>query len=385
MRTQVTRVARSAASRLTVVTAALAPVSALLALVTALLVPAATVLAVVLVAAAPAAAAPSAAASADPTPSPSSSAVPALTLTASPTGVVAGRAAVLTAALGRPGLAGQALELSAEAAGASAFTPLAGATTGADGHAVFSESSAVTTTYRVDFAGAAGWAPASAETTVAVAPRVTLTGPGAVFGWREIALKVAVSAPRPGANVVLQLRRGHVWTTQQKLVLGADSTVVARFRATRLGSFAYRVTIAADAACLAGASAAVVVRVKSPNTYHVPIAPAHFIVVDKSQYRLYYLEHGWVVRVFDCVLGRPALPTPLGHFHIYAKDPHMGGPYGPRRMRYLGLFAIHGTDEPWLLHRFPRNYSHGCTRLSDAHILWLYPRCPVGTPVWNVP
>jgi len=52
MRTQVTRVARSAASRLTVVTAALAPVSALLALVTALLVPAATVLAVVLVAAA---------------------------------------------------------------------------------------------------------------------------------------------------------------------------------------------------------------------------------------------------------------------------------------------------------------------------------------------
>jgi lipoprotein-anchoring transpeptidase ErfK/SrfK len=344
------------------VTAALAPVSALLALVTALLVPAATVLAVVLVAAAPAAAAPSAAASADPTPSPSSSAVPALTLTASPTGVVAGRAAVLTAALGRPGLAGQALELSAEAAGASAFTPLAGATTGADGHAVFSESPAVTTTYRVDFAGAAGWAPASAETTVAVAPRVTLTGPGAVFGWREIALKVAVSAPRPGANVVLQLRRG-----------------------TRLGSFAYRVTIAADAACLAGASAVVVVRVKSPNTYHVPIAPAHFIVVDKSQYRLYYLEHGWVVRVFDCVLGRPALPTPLGHYHIYAKDPHMGGPYGPRRMRYLGLFAIHGTDEPWLLHRFPRNYSHGCTRLSDAHILWLYPRCPVGTPVWNVP
>ena len=97
------------------------------------------------------------------------------------------------------------------------------------------------------------------------------------------------------------------------------------------------------------------------------------------------LEHGWVVRVFDCVLGRPALPTPLGHFRIYAKDPHMGGPYGPRRMRYLGLYAIHGTDEPWLLHRFPRNYSHGCTRLSDAHILWLYPRCPVGTPVWNVP
>jgi hypothetical protein len=63
----------------------------------------------------------------------------------------------------------------------------------------------------------------------------------------------------------------------------------------------------------------------------------------------------------------------------------MSGPYGPRRMRYKGLFAIHGTDEPWLLSRFPRNYSHGCTRLSNAHIRWLFAHCPVGTPVWNVP
>ena len=116
-----------------------------------------------------------------------------------------------------------------------------------------------------------------------------------------------------------------------------------------------------------------------------PTGPAHYIVVDRSQYKLYYMEHGILKKVFDCVLGRPSLPTPLGHFHIYAKDPHMGGPYGPRRMRYLGDYAIHGTDEPWLLDRFPRNYSHGCTRLSNAHILWLFSRVPVGTPVWNVP
>jgi len=92
-----------------------------------------------------------------------------------------------------------------------------------------------------------------------------------------------------------------------------------------------------------------------------------------------------VVRVFDCVLGRPSLPTPRGHYRIYAKDAHMYGPYGPRRMRYLGAYAIHGTNEPWLLGRYPRNYSHGCTRLSNAHILWLFDRVPVGTPVWNVP
>jgi len=319
---------------------------------------------------------------ADPGPTPSPSATPALTLTATPAGVVAGSPTVLSAALG---IAGATLELSSEAAGESAFTPVEGAITGADGSVTFSETPALTTVYRVDFAGDGDWAPAFATVAVAVSPRVTLTGPAAVFGWREIGFTVTVSPQRPGAIVVLQRRQNHHWKAWRRLTLGGDSRVVCRFRAKRVGRFAYRVTTPADAAHAAGASGAVVVQVKWPSAYHVPLAPAHYILVDKSQYKLYYLEHGWVVRVFDCVLGRPALPTPLGHFHIYAKDPRMGGPYGPRRMRYHGLFAIHGTNEPWLLKRFPRNYSHGCTRLSDAHILWLYPRCPVGTPVWNVP
>ena len=319
---------------------------------------------------------------ADPAPSPSPSATPALTLTAAPAGVVAGSPTVLSAALG---IAGATLELSSEAAGESAFTPLAGATTGADGSATFSQAPVATTVYRVDFAGDSDWAPVFATVAVAVSPRVTLTGPAAVFGWREIGFTVTVSPQHPGATVVLQRRQNHRWKAWRRLTLGDDSRAVCRFRATRVGRFAYRMTIAADAGHVAGASARAVLQVKWPSAYHVPLAPAHYILVDKSQYKLYYLEHGWVVRVFDCVLGRPALPTPLGHFHIYAKDPRMGGPYGPRRMRYHGLYAIHGTDEPWLLKRFPRNYSHGCTRLSDAHILWLYPRCPVGTPVWNVP
>ena len=321
-------------------------------------------------------------------PAPSPTAAPELSLAASPSGLVAGDVTVLSATLGVPGqalgIAGEDLTLSASAAGESAFTPLAETTTGTDGSVAFSESPTTTTTYQVDLAGSADWAPAFAQTSVTVAPRVTLTAPAAVFGWRVVRFAVTVSPQRPGAAVVLERRRGHVWTPWHKLTLGADSTVAARFRATAVGRFAFRVVIAADAGHSAGASAGIAVRVKSPNSYGVPLAAAHFIVVDKSQYRLYYLEHGWVVKVFDCVLGRPALPTPLGHFHIYAKDPHMGGPYGPRRMRYLGLYAIHGTDEPWLLRRFPRNYSHGCTRLSDVHILWLYPRCPVGTAVWNV-
>ena len=85
----------------------------------------------------------------------------------------------------------------------------------------------------------------------------------------------------------------------------------------------------------------------------MPTKYPHLILVDLSKYKLYYHEHGVVIRVFDCVLGRPSLPTPKGHYKIYAKDPHMGGPYGPYRMRYLGLYAIHGTNEPWLLEQVP--------------------------------
>ena len=121
-----------------------------------------------------------------------------------------------------------------------------------------------------------------------------------------------------------------------------------------------------------------------PSVVKLAFGLAHIVVVDKSEYRLYYIEYGRIVRVFDCVLGKPSTPTPIGHYRIYAKDGHMYGPYGPRRMRYMGAYAIHGTNEPWLLSHSPRAYSHGCTRLSNTNIVWLFSRLHVGTPVWNV-
>lgn len=49
-----------------------------------------------------------------------------------------------------------------------------------------------------------------------------------------------------------------------------------------------------------------------------------------------------------------------------------------------GGIAIHGTDEPWLLSRFPRPFSHGCARMYNKDVLWLYARCPVGTHIHNI-
>jgi hypothetical protein len=317
----------------------------------------------------------------------SSPADPGLTLTATPASLRAGQRLTLVAHITPPGAT---LQLSRMRADESVFRPVAELTADGLGTASWSSWPARSGTYRVEFAGDADWAPATADVGVLVRPdiRLTVLPAGGVVKGRRVSAHVQVKPAHPGGLVDLQVwdRTARVWTVLSTLTLGADSRARSSWKPDTLGRLRVRVHMAADVDHGAGSSAIRELRVLDPrNPYGVPTKYPHLILVDLSKYKLYYHEYGMIVRVFDCVLGRPALPTPHGHFRIYAKDAHMSGPYGPRRMRYKGLFAIHGTDEPWLLSRFPRNYSHGCTRLSNAHIRWLFARCPVGTPVWNVP
>jgi lipoprotein-anchoring transpeptidase ErfK/SrfK len=141
----------------------------------------------------------------------------------------------------------------------------------------------------------------------------------------------------------------------------------------------------ADAGHVAGGSAASRVIVNRPNAHSVPYKFAHYIVIVVHEYRLYYYEHGEMVRAFKVALGRPGFPTPIGRFHIYGKRRPAGGALGACAMFYRrsGGIAIHGTDQPWLLSRFPRAFSHGCARMRNDQALWLYYRCSVGTTVRN--
>ena len=59
--------------------------------------------------------------------------------------------------------------------------------------------------------------------------------------------------------------------------------------------------------------------VNQPNRHHVLYKYAHYIVIVRHEFRLYYYEHGALVRGFDVALGRPGYRTPLGHFRIYGK------------------------------------------------------------------
>jgi hypothetical protein len=310
---------------------------------------------------------------------------PSLTLSAAPATLVNGATAKLTAHVGVPGAP---LTLSRKRAGEADFTVVDSAVASASGVAVWTRTPAFSTTFRVDFAGDETWAAASAETSVGVRPLIKLsaTAPKPLIETQRVRYTVTVRPVHPGGAVQLVRWTADGWTALKDLTLGDDSRATVTLPAGAPGRLAVRAVMAADADHLDGHSALWRTTVfDRRNPYGTPTKYAHLILVDLSQYKLYYHEHGLIVRTFKCVLGRPSLPTPRGHFRIYAKDPHMSGPYGPFRMRYLGLYAIHGTNEPWLLDRYPRNYSHGCTRLANANITWLFSRVHVGTRVWNVP
>jgi len=93
------------------------------------------------------------------------------------------------------------------------------------------------------------------------------------------------------------------------------------------------------------------------------------------------------VRAFDVALGRPGYRTPLGYFRVYGKRKPAGGALGACAMFYRrqGGIAIHGTNQPELIRRpTPRAYSHGCARMLNHQVLWLYDRVPVGTRIHNL-
>lgn len=310
-------------------------------------------------------------------------AVPELALTATPATLTSGDAAILTARLG---VAGATVRISRKAVGATDFTALGSFVTDAAGLVKHRVLPRVTTTYRVDYAGDdMQWAPASAEATVSVRPRILLTATETVYRGRRARLSVRVAPVHAGGAVVVELWRDGEWWEWRTVKLDAASRAVAHWRADRVGRQPIRVRMDADAEHLPGRSVVRRVAVRRLNPYNVPVTVRRIIVVDKSQYRLYFFSYGREVKSFPCVLGRPGLPTPTGHFKIYAKGMWPGGPFGARIMSYHSPYAIHGTNEPRLLSRFPRNFSHGCTRLHNANAVWLYDHAPVGTPVWNVP
>ena len=90
-------------------------------------------------------------------------------------------------------------------------------------------------------------------------------------------------------------------------------------------------------------------------------------------------------------VGRPGLPTPVGHFYVREKLRAVGDPlygrYAVGTSAYAdkltewpggGVVGIHGTDEPGLI---PGRPSHGCIRLRNPAMGRLWELLRLGTPI----
>jgi lipoprotein-anchoring transpeptidase ErfK/SrfK len=112
------------------------------------------------------------------------------------------------------------------------------------------------------------------------------------------------------------------------------------------------------------------------------------IIVDKSDFRLYWIRDGKLVKSYPVAHGRVDARTPSTVWRIDAK--HFSDPssvYGPRKLRLFRKsssgyvytrYLIHGTSNPSSIGTMA---SAGCIRMYNKDVLELFPQVPLGTMV----
>jgi len=110
------------------------------------------------------------------------------------------------------------------------------------------------------------------------------------------------------------------------------------------------------------------------------------IIIDKSEFKLYWVKDGVLVKTYPIAIGKAHTPTPERIWRIDAKY-YSSGVYGPRKMRLFRqtssgysytAYALHGTNQEWVIGTMA---SHGCVRMYNKDVLELFPQVPLGTMV----
>ncbi len=115
-----------------------------------------------------------------------------------------------------------------------------------------------------------------------------------------------------------------------------------------------------------------------------------YIVIDKSEFRLYWVRNGELKKVYPIAHGKVGWTTPNRIWRIDAKY-YSSGVFGPRKMRLFKqvrtsrgyryvytAYGIHGTNQEWVI---GTRASHGCIRMYNRDVLELWPQVPLGTMV----
>jgi lipoprotein-anchoring transpeptidase ErfK/SrfK len=126
-----------------------------------------------------------------------------------------------------------------------------------------------------------------------------------------------------------------------------------------------------------------------------------YIVIDRANFRLRFYQHLQLANTYTIAVGRQGLETPAGLYDIQWKEVNPSwhvpnsswagalagqtippGPQDPIKARWMafnGGAGIHGTD---VTSSLGTAASHGCIRMAIPDVIALYPRVPVGTPVY---
>jgi lipoprotein-anchoring transpeptidase ErfK/SrfK len=121
-----------------------------------------------------------------------------------------------------------------------------------------------------------------------------------------------------------------------------------------------------------------------------------YIIVNKSNNRLAYIEDGKVKEIFIVATGKSDELTPEGEFTVTVKavNPYYrkknikgGDEKNPLGTRWIGFdarntdgrtFGIHGNNNPSSIGRF---VTAGCIRMYEKDVQSLYKKIPVGTKI----
>lgn len=126
------------------------------------------------------------------------------------------------------------------------------------------------------------------------------------------------------------------------------------------------------------------------------------LIVDRAHFTLRLYKNLKLVKTYPIAVGAVGLETPAGLYHIQNKAVNPawtvpnsawagdlagqvipgGAANNPLKARWLGIFdgaGIHGTSDDASIGSAA---SHGCVRMHVSDVIDLYPRVPVGAPIY---
>lgn len=125
-------------------------------------------------------------------------------------------------------------------------------------------------------------------------------------------------------------------------------------------------------------------------------ASKHMIIVNTKKNTLNYYVNYTLVKKFRCATGKASTPTPQRKTTIVNKIKNRpfyktgipgGDPRNPLGKRWMGLnidgtqgstYGIHGNNNEKSI---GKNVSHGCIRMHNSEVEWLFDKVPLGTVV----